>query len=391
MAGGDLLSTPEAGPAAIRGGGLRVAGFLVSLALQVVASALLFRHLGVADTGRYVTVLALVAIVGGLSDAGLTAIGVREMSVREPAERASMARNLHGMRIVLTLAGLAGAVAFGLIAGYEGVMIAGTLLAGLGMLFTNIQATLSISLMSRLQMGWVTVADVLRQAVQVVVILAGVAAGAGLLVFFGAPIPASLAALALTAVLARHHIPLMPAFHPHVWRELLRDVLPFAVAAAAAVVYFRVAILLVSLIASEQETGYFGVSSRVVEALVAIPTLMVGAAFPIFARAAMDDHVRLAYGFDRTLRVSVAAGVGVALGLFFGAPIAIDVLGGPGFEPAIEVLRIQGVAVGATFVSAFWGYAMLSLRLHREIMFVSIAALVLVFVLVAVLCILAQR
>jgi O-antigen/teichoic acid export membrane protein len=158
------------------------------------------------------------------------------------------------------------------------------------------------------------------------------------------------------------------------------------VAAAAAVIYFRVAILLVSLIASEQETGYFGVSSRVVEALVAIPTLMVGAAFPIFARAAMDDHVRLAYGFDRTLRVSVAAGVGVALGLFFGAPIAIDVLGGSGFEPAIEVLRIQGVAVGATFVSAFWSYAMLSLRLHREIMFVSIAALLLVFVLVAVLC-----
>src|SRR4051794_4941107 len=254
MAGGDLLATPDAGPAAIRGGGLRVAGFLVSLVLQVVAGALLFRHLGVADTGRYVTVVALVAIVGGLSDAGLTAIGVRELSVRDPAERASLARNLHGMRIVLTLAGLACAVAFGLIAGYEGVMIAGTLLAGVGMLFASIQATLSISLMSRLKMGWVTSADMLRQSVQGALLLAGGAPGAGLLVFLATPIPASLAALLLTAVLVRRHIPLMPAFHPHVWRELLRDVLPYPVAGAAAVGFFPAPIPPLSFVPPEQGT-----------------------------------------------------------------------------------------------------------------------------------------
>src|SRR5688572_33282559 len=83
--GEDLLDTPLAGPAAIRGGVVRAAGYLVGVVLSVGSAALLFRHLGVADAGRYVTVLSLVTIAGGLSDLGLTAIAIRELAVRDAA------------------------------------------------------------------------------------------------------------------------------------------------------------------------------------------------------------------------------------------------------------------------------------------------------------------
>lgn len=78
----DLLDTPQAGPAAVRGGAMRVVGYVAGVALSVGSSALLFRHLGVVDSGRYVTVLALIAIVLGVTDVGLTTIGVRELAVR---------------------------------------------------------------------------------------------------------------------------------------------------------------------------------------------------------------------------------------------------------------------------------------------------------------------
>src|SRR5688572_5733180 len=82
----DPLATERAGPAAIRGAALRVVGYAVALGLSVLSAALLFRHLGVVDGGRYVTVLSLVALVGGLTEGGLTAIGVRELATRPPAE-----------------------------------------------------------------------------------------------------------------------------------------------------------------------------------------------------------------------------------------------------------------------------------------------------------------
>ena len=78
--GSDILSTAAAGPAAARGGALRVGGYLIGALLGAAAAALLFRHLGPVETGRYAIALTLVAVISALSDLGLTAVGVREIS-----------------------------------------------------------------------------------------------------------------------------------------------------------------------------------------------------------------------------------------------------------------------------------------------------------------------
>jgi O-antigen/teichoic acid export membrane protein len=51
----------------------------------------------------------------------------------------------------------------------------------------------------------------------------------------------------------------------------------------------------------------------------------------------------------------------------------------------VSVLAVQGIAVGATFVSAVWGYGMLSLHLHRLILAYNLAMLALVAAVVALL------
>ena len=78
----DILDTTEAGPRVIRGSVWRLGGYLAGILVTTLSAAVLLRHLGVVDAGRYVTVVSLVAIAGGLSDLGLTAIGVREYTTR---------------------------------------------------------------------------------------------------------------------------------------------------------------------------------------------------------------------------------------------------------------------------------------------------------------------
>ena len=166
----DLLATPQAGPAAIRGGVLRVAGYAAGVLLSVGSAALLFRHLGVVDGGRYVTVLALVATVQGLTDFGLTAIGMRELSVREGPAREQVVRAVIGLRILLTALGGTGAVGFAAVAGYGGVLVLGTALAAVGLLVQNLQSTLGIALMVEMRLGWITLLELARQTITVVLI-----------------------------------------------------------------------------------------------------------------------------------------------------------------------------------------------------------------------------
>jgi O-antigen/teichoic acid export membrane protein len=371
----DILDTPHAGPAAIRGGALRVAGYSVGVALSVLSAAVLFRHLGVEDGGRYVTVTSLVLIAGGVVDFGLTGIGVRELAVLGGPERGLLVRNLIGLRIGLSLAGVVGAVAFAALVNYPEVMVLGTLLAGVGYLGAAAQGTLVAVLMVELRLGLITALELLRQVLLVAAIVGLVLAGAGLLPFLAASIPAALVVLGLTVALVRDRHPIRPAFERRRWAALLRDMLPFAAATALAAVYFRVSMVLLSLVSSAEQTGYFGASFRVTETLLAVPNLVVTAAFPIFARAARDDRARLGYAVRRLFEASVVLGGLVVLLLVVGAPLIIDVVAGPDFAPSGDVLRIQAAALFVTFAGAPFGYALLSLRRHRDLLIITASAL----------------
>jgi O-antigen/teichoic acid export membrane protein len=377
----DLLSTPEAGPAAVRGGALRVTSFLAGTLVSVGAAALLYRHLGVVDTGRYATALSLSAVVTGLTDLGLTAIGVREYAVLTGERRASVARNLLGMRLVLTVIGVILVAIFAALA-YGRLLALGVLIAGAGVLVQNTQATLAVPLIASLRLGWVSLLDFSRQIVVAVLIVILVLAGAHLLPFLAVAGVAAAGVLVPTAMLVREKIPLRASFERREWFAMLGPVLVYSAAVAAGTLYFRVAIVLVSLIAGAHELGYYSLSFRVVEVMFLLPGLLVGAAFPIFARAARDDPARLGYALGRVFQVSLILGVWVALSLAVGARFAVLVVGGHKFLPAVPVLAVQGVGVGASFVGAVWAYGMLSLRLHRLILLFNIAMLALVAALV---------
>jgi O-antigen/teichoic acid export membrane protein len=381
----DLLDTERAGSAAIRGGATRVGGYGLAILLSVGSSALLFRHLGVVDSGRYVTIIALVTLAGGITDAGLSAIGVRELATRDATGRATLMRSLSGLRLALTFLGIAAAALFALIAGYADTLVVGTLIAGVGLALQVLQDTYAITLTAQLRLSWVAAADLVRQTVMVSAIVALVLAGASLLPFYAAAIPAGAAAAGLTAWLVRGDVPLLPSIHIGHWRGLLRETLAYAMATVVAAIYFRVAILIVSLIASGRQTGYFGVSFRVIEVLVIVPQLLVGATFPIFARAARDDRARLNYALGRTFDACLILGAGVGLALLVGAPLIIGVIAGPKFHPAEAVLRIQGLALVASFTGAVWGYALLSLHRHRAVFICSLTSLALTVILTALL------
>jgi O-antigen/teichoic acid export membrane protein len=218
----DVLDLPTAGPAVIRGGIMRVLGYVAGVAISVAGAVVLLRYLTVADFGRYTQVIALVTIVAGLTDAGMTSIGVREYSVRDPAAAATLLRNLLGLRLVLTAAGIGLAFAFAAAAGYTAAMLAGVALAGAALVLQVAQGTLAVPLQAELRFGWVTALDLLRQAGSVLAVLAAVLVGAGLTVLLGAPLPVAVALLVVTGWLVRGRVSFAPAFEREEWRSRRR-------------------------------------------------------------------------------------------------------------------------------------------------------------------------
>ena len=344
----------------------------------------MYRYLGVVDSGRYTAAGSLVALVSAASDLGLTAIGIRELSVRSGEERTEMLSTLLGLRLVITAAGILAVTVFALIA-YGSTLALGVLLSGAGLLFAVWQGTLAIPLMVDLRLGWTSLLEFLRQLLVSILIVIFVVLDAGLLAFLASPIPAGVAVLALTVLLFRGRIPTRIRFAAGEWRALVKPVLSYAVAVAASALYFRVAILLVSLLSSGFQLGYFSLSFNIMAALFVIPGMLVTVAFPIFSRAARDDHGRLAYAIERVFEVSLIVGAWASLAIALGSHFVIETIGGHKFGPAADVLAIQGVSVGATFVGTVWGFGLLSLGRHRTILLFNLFALTAVVVAVSIL------
>jgi O-antigen/teichoic acid export membrane protein len=369
------LDTPAAGGIAIRGTALRAIGFGVVTLIGLVSAPVLTRHLGVVDFGRYSTVLSLIAVVSVVTDAGLGALAVRELAVLPPAAHRALMRHLLGIRLLLTLIGLAAAITFAALVGYGERMVLGTVVCGMGAITYIAQGTLSLPLQAGLRLGVVTAAEVVRQVVLTVAIVALVLAGAGVVPLLAATIPAGLAGTLALAGTARGSLVLRPRYDAAAWRRILHATLPIAVGGAMYALYFRLVLLLMSVIASAMQTGWFALSFRVVEILVGVPFLVVGSLLPLFARAARDDQERLAFGFRRTFDVSVVAGVGLTLVTYTGAPLAMSILTGDASGGPVDVLRIQSLSLVAVFVNVCLGTVLIALRRHRALLAVNAIAL----------------
>lgn len=372
--GPDVLDTPEAGPRAIRGAGMRVSSYFAGALLGLVSAPLLTRHLGTVRFGQYYTVVALVALVGGVTEGGLGAVGVREYTVLAGADRARFMRNLLGMRLTFACVGVAGALVFAFLAGYQSILVQGTAVAGCGLVVAVAQTTLAVPLSAGLLFGRQMLTDFLAQVLTVSLVVAGVLVGAGILPFLAVPIPTGLALLALTVVFVRGRTPVRPAFELSQWRRALRETYPIAAATAVQTLYIRSVILVLSLVSVPLQTGTYAYSVRIMEILTGIPVLLVSTTFPVLARAARDDRTRLSYALQRIFEIAVLGGVWMTLCTVIGAHLALSVIAGAKGAAAVPVLRVQAVALLLAFLSASASTALMALRRSRALLVSSAVA-----------------
>jgi O-antigen/teichoic acid export membrane protein len=131
--------------------------------------------------------------------------------------------------------------------------------------------------------------------------------------------------------------------------------------------YFRLIIVLMSLVSSTRQTGYFGGSLRAMETLVSIPILVAGVALPMLAAAARDDRARLRYAVEGLSEGAVIAGVLVVLVTVRAAEPVMAIIGGPAFRPAGDVLRIQMGALLFGVLVQIWAVSLVALGRQREL------------------------
>ena len=223
-----------------------------------------------------------------------------------------------------------------------------------------------VPLTVQLRNAGVAFVEFLRQAVTLAGVALLVALGASLTPFFAVQIAVGLIVLAIVPVLVGRSGLVRPRFDRAEQRQLMATALPVAIAFGLGQAYFRLVIVLMSLISSPEQTGYFGGSLRAMDALITFPMLAAGVALPLLA-AVRADRERLRYALAGLSEGAAIAGVLVILVMTRAAEPVMAAIGGEAFGPSGAVLRIQVCALLFIALYQIWGVALVALGRQREL------------------------
>ena len=141
----------------------------------------------------------------------------------------------------------------------------------------------------------------------------------------------------------------------------MREALPIAAFLVMNVLYFRILIILMSLLATATATGLFATSFRIYETLFGLPALVLSVALPVMATAEADRE-RLRYQLQRMVEVGLIVAAYLVLMVVILAEPLIRLLGGSQYLDAVPLVRIQGIALLAVFLGLVCQFGLIAIR-----------------------------
>jgi O-antigen/teichoic acid export membrane protein len=351
---------------------------VVTLALAILTTFLLTRHLGVSGYGVYVTVAAYVPFFVIFFDAGMTAYVVRSLSTDQAGS--DLFREALGLRIALTLpttliALVVAVVAYG---GADEAITRNAIAIALPMiLFMTVASATNALFQARLEMDRVALAEIGGQLVATALIVAVVLSDLSVYAAVAAAVVGTFANMALLLLFAGRITSVRPLLRPARWRVLVRQALPLGLSIMVAVVYFRADAVLLSLLKGAEAVGIYGVAYRLLEAVVAFPGFLYVSVFPLLSQAAgRRDFEHLRDVTQRAFDVLLLAAIPVVCGTFVLAPQIVDALAGERFGAAVTPLRIVIAGAGLMFVNGLFAYVLIAVDRQVALLWTGVATLV---------------
>jgi O-antigen/teichoic acid export membrane protein len=355
---------------------VQLAGRLISIALWLVAFAIVTRYLGVTGFGEYSLVLAFVAVLVPIADLGLTLTAVRELRAN-PEREDEILSDAFGLRLLVATTAAVVLVAISPLFPYSDRVESALRIAAIGLFFLVLSGVPTMVFQARIRLDLAALVDLVTAASTLALIVLVTQADLG----FTSLIVASVIAAVLTALtgfmLAARFVRLRPSFHRKRLVALLLSTLPVGLFATFAIIHFKVDTVLLSLLQPVEDVGIYSAAYRFLEQALFFPALFMASVYPILASLIANQDQGLQLAVDKSLTFLLATAVPLAAGCFILAPDIITLIAGKAFDDAVEPMRVLVFATVFIFTDTLFASLLILFRQQRQLVLVIGGALVL--------------
>lgn len=284
----------------------QVLGRVVTAILGVISIKIITNYLPTDIYGQYTTLYEFIGFFAIAADFGLYTIGVREMAKKEKSESEILA-NILSIRIFLILFVIATSIVVtNLIPQYQNTYVAsGIWIVAFTTGLALLSGTLSSVLQYRLKMQYANIGIILSRFIAVgyvaytVFILRPDNLDTGFQNLLYAGLFANIALVLITYYFVRRETNIYLDFNWNYTRELIVKAMPYGLALILSTIYFKLDIILLSLIQDYHQVGIYGVSLKLMEILSVIPVFLMNSALPTLTEHFNNHKERFAHTINK--------------------------------------------------------------------------------------------
>jgi len=165
-------------------------------------------------------------------------------------------------------------------------------------------------------------------------------------------VAAEVISLTLSYCVFRHQFgPFVPEFQFAVWKDFLTRSAPIGMGMIFSVLYFRLDIVMLQLLAEEKVVGFYSAAYKLFEVAVILPHSLMLVLFPTLVEEFHADRSRFQNSCKKALVIYTMIGGSIALVLWGFSHLIINLIFGDKFHFSIGVLEILAWAILLFFVN----------------------------------------
>jgi len=354
---------------AVSGGLALFAAEAATWGLSFVMTVMMPRYLGATGFGRLYLALSITAIMSILVEFGLNSLVAREVArQREHATRYLF--NAAILKAGLWVIAFVVVGAFARVVDYPLETQVAIAILAIGVLFAAESSLVVAILQAHERMRWIALSTVVAKFVYVGLGVSALLMGYGVVALATVTTLGALAGLLLDLWWFRR-VAREGDVHAG-WRgfelpTLFVRALPFFSVAFFGAVYFRVDVVILSLLASDAAVGYYGAAYRLFQATYILPNAFLFALFPMFCRLSEQAGDALAAAAQKSLDLLLLVGLPIAIGIAALSDEIVGVLYGAGFSASIPMLRVLSLGVALMYANGVFVQLLIATERQRRL------------------------
>ncbi len=342
---------------------------IINLALSLIIIGFITRYLGQTGFGQYATILAFLYFFSVLADLGLYSICLREIS-RPRADERKIASNAFTLRLMAGLFIFALAPLIGYFSPYPETVKLGILIGAVGFwLLSNNQVLMGV-FQKYLRMDKVALAEFSGRLVQLALVLFFIWQQKGFLFIVSAMVASALVNFLLVFFFSQKYISISLQLDFSLWRSLLKESLPLALAIVFTMVYFRIDTIMLSLMKSAADVGIYSLAYKILESLIFFPAMFVGLVMPLLSKYALTAKEKFSKVSQQALDVLLVFIIPLIIGTLFLSPQIVVLIAGQEFTLSAGVLNVLIFATGIIFLGTLFSNMIISLKEQRKLAYI---------------------